>query len=73
MLREIALEIQQASNGRTKMRIAGWKKMSKAGKPFLSLKPSTQTSSAAYSGGGGGGGGTPAGQSNDALNDEIPF
>ena len=84
MLSEIAMEIQQSPERKTRLNVAMWSKVGRSGKEFLSVKPRTETQRSremgALGGGGGGQGGggyqQPSGRpapSHSPLDDDIPF
>ena len=78
MLSDLAYEISQSPDGRTKLRLACWNKMSRQNTPYMSIKPSTQTeSNKRMAASGNQGGGRPQQQSSGSqqadLDDNIPF
>lgn len=77
MLSEIAMEIQQSVDRRTRLNVALWTKEGNSGKKFLSVKPRTQTQReremAGRDGGGGGQQQSRPAPRPDPLDDTIPF
>lgn len=83
MLGDIAMEIQQSPERKTKVNLSAWIRQAKSGKTYMSILPSTETERASYKGGSGSGGGRPpaepmqpqhASQPPSApMDDEIPF